>query len=94
MAVLEYMAARLPVVMTDVGEGPLVLREAHAGLVVPVGAPDRFADALWGLFANIEEAYRMDERGRTHMENHFSVDVMVRRVCALYEELLTARRQE
>lgn len=92
MAVLEYMAAQLPVVMTDVGEGPIILREARAGFVVPPRAPDRFADVLWDIFRNMPEARRMGERGRVHVENHFSVDAMVGRIGSLYEKLLAGRR--
>ena len=35
LSVLEYMAEGLPVVMTDVGQAPVLVRGAEAGLVVP-----------------------------------------------------------
>ena len=35
VSILEYMAESLPVVMTDVGQAPHLLKESQVGIVVP-----------------------------------------------------------
>ena len=88
MAILEYLAEQLPVVMTDVGQGPAILRDARAGLVVPPADPDRFAEALREIWRDPDEARRMGERGRAYVAAHCGMDAMVERVRSVYESLL------
>ncbi|MCP4224076.1 MAG: glycosyltransferase family 4 protein [Actinomycetia bacterium] len=45
-ALVEAMAARVPVVATAVGGVPELLDDGHTGMVVPIGRPDAVAVAL------------------------------------------------
>ncbi|WPZ35415.1 glycosyltransferase family 4 protein [Thalassobaculum sp. OXR-137] len=49
MALLEAQAAGLPVVAGDTGGVSAIVRDGETGLLVPVGAPDPFAEAVAGL---------------------------------------------
>ena len=91
LSVLEYMAEGLPVVMTDVGQGPALVRGAEAGLVVPPRDPEALAEAVAGLLADPDRRRAMGENGRRLVAAEYSVDTMVDRVAALYEERLRAR---
>jgi glycosyltransferase involved in cell wall biosynthesis len=91
LSVLEYMAEGLPVVMTDVGQAPAILQRAKAGVVVPTRDPKALAEAVAGLLADPDRRRAMGENGRRLVAAEYSVDTMVDRVAALYEERLRAR---
>ncbi len=91
LAVLEYMAEGLPVVLTDVGQAPALLREAEAGIVVPPRDPEAMAEAVGGLLADADRGRALGENGRRLVSAEYSMDAMTDRVVALYEELLAGR---
>ena len=92
LSVLEYMDAGLPVVSTAVGGVPDVVRDGETGLLVPRRDDAALAAAVDELLRDPERARRMGEAGRERRRTEFDLDVMVRRIEALYEELLAARR--
>jgi len=87
-AVLEAMATGLPVVATAVGGTPEVVVDGVTGLLVPPRDPVALAQAIERLLADPELRHRMGQAGRERVEQHFSVEQMVRKTEALYEELL------
>jgi len=87
-AVLEAMAAGVPVVATDIpGTRDLVLPES-TGYLVPVG--DRAAFARWTnkLLDDAALAKRLGQAGRRRVQRDFTVEKMVRCHAELYRELL------
>jgi len=86
-AVMEAMAAGVPVVATDIpGNRDLVVPE-QTGYLVPVG--DRAAFARWAnvLLDDADLAHRFGDAGRQRMIEHFSVRQMVERYASLYREM-------
>jgi len=87
-AILEAMAAGVPVVATDVpGTRDLVIHE-QTGYLAPVGDRAAVARATQRLLENPEAARKLGEAGRRRVETEFSVDKMTDRHIALYDELL------
>ena len=87
-AILEAMAAGLPVIATDIpGNRDLVLPE-ETGALVPVGDRAAFARRTNVLLEHPELARRWGAAGRQRVLGEFSVQKMVDRHAALYEELL------
>jgi glycosyltransferase involved in cell wall biosynthesis len=87
-AILEAMSAGLPVVATDIpGNRDLVVPN-QTGYLVPVG--DRAAFARWTnvLLNDSELADQLGAAGRQRVLTEFSVEKMVARHAALYEEML------
>jgi glycosyltransferase involved in cell wall biosynthesis len=91
LAVLEYMAAGLPVVATDVGGLPQIVENGRTGLLVPKRDPSALAAAIEKLLIDRELARSMGERGRARQQSEFSSEVMSERVYRLYESLLATR---
>jgi glycosyltransferase involved in cell wall biosynthesis len=90
LAVLEYMAAGLPVVATRVGGLPEIVDDGETGVLVTPRDPEALAAALARLIGAPALARAMGERGRLRQQQQFSCQAMTRRVNELYEVLLGA----
>lgn len=88
-AIIEAMAARVPVVGSDSGEIPRVIGDA--GLVTPEGDPVALAAALQRL--RDDEAYRQTvaASGRARVLACYTWDGVARQYHALYETMLMSR---
>jgi len=91
LALLEAMAAALPVVATDVGGNPELVEPGRTGLLVPVGDEAALASALAELARNPARRRALGRAGRSRVTLEFTVDKMVDRYASLYEELLRGR---
>jgi glycosyltransferase involved in cell wall biosynthesis len=72
-AILEAMAASLPIIATQVGGIPELVRDGDNGLLVAPGDPVALAHSIQRLVDNREESRRMGERGRDRMEAQFTL---------------------
>jgi sugar transferase (PEP-CTERM/EpsH1 system associated) len=89
--ILEAMASGLPVVATRVGANADLMMEGMTGRLVPPNDSGALADALLAYFADPAAARRHGKAGRHHVEQHFSLESMVRRYERLYFDLLRGR---
>ena len=87
LTVLEAMAARLPVVATDVGGVAEAVDHENTGIVVPAAAPGPLADALTRLGADGELRYEMGMKGRERVEQRFDERRAIAAVQDLYASL-------
>ncbi len=90
-AVLEYMAAGLPVVATAVGGNLEVIEDGVTGLLVPPGDAVALGNAVARLLEDPVLAQRLAQNGRKLVERKFSFERLTREVGELYEELLMAK---
>jgi len=74
-AIMEAMAARLPVVATRVGGNPELL-EGGRGVLVPYGDPRALAEAVLRISAAPDEARSMGRKGRAFVEAVLSLERM------------------
>ena len=87
-AIMEAMAAGVPVVATDVpGTRDLVIHETN-GYLVGVGDRAAIARHTNRLLDDPELAARLGAAGRERMQSEFGIEKMVERHVALYRELL------
>ena len=89
---LESMAAGAPVVATDVGGTAEALQHERSGLLIPPANPALMAAAINRLLANPPLARELGARARQVIVDRFSLERMVARTAAVYEDLL-ARKQ-
>jgi glycosyltransferase involved in cell wall biosynthesis len=92
ITILEAMAARLPVVASDVGGIPHVILHGQSGLLVPPQAPEALATAISTLLRDPARAQQMSLAGRRRVEAEFEVGAMVDRYERLYLDLLAGVR--
>ncbi|MBL8191715.1 MAG: glycosyltransferase [Acidobacteria bacterium] len=88
-AIIEYMAAGLPVVATNVGGAREAVIEAETGFLVQPGDADAMARRLIELLNNPSRSRAMGERARRIVEEKFSSTALLERTRRLYERLLT-----
>ena len=87
LALLEAMAAGLPVIASNVGGLPEVVRHEENGLSVPWGTPPPWPRAWPGVFKDPAWAKTLGANARQHVRTHYSLTQMGQTLNAVYEEL-------
>jgi len=87
-ALMEAMAARLPIVATAVGGNPELVRPGENGVLVPYGDPESLADKLVELLSDEDRAAGMGRRGRERVEAELTLSRMAEGYRAVYRRLL------
>ena len=87
VAVLEALAAGVPVVATDVGGIPEIVRDGVDGLLVAPGSPAALAGGIRKIVSDESLKRRLAEAGPPRAEA-FRVDRMIASLRKLYVELL------
>jgi glycosyltransferase involved in cell wall biosynthesis len=87
-AILEAMAAGLPVVACDVGGNPEAVVDGETGRLVPARTPERLADALLDLIGDPGKRTACGLAGRRRAEGEFALSRMVAEMETLYEALV------
>lgn len=84
----EYMAAKLPIVASDMGFIKEIIRENNCGLLAEPGNPEAHARAILYLFEHPEEAREMGENGRRAVEEKYNWEKESRELLDVYSKLL------
>jgi glycosyltransferase involved in cell wall biosynthesis len=84
---LEAATAGLPLIGTDVGGQPEIVREGVTGRLVAPGDPAALAGALAAVAADPEAARRQARAAAREVPRRFAVSRMVDEVQACYDEL-------
>jgi glycosyltransferase involved in cell wall biosynthesis len=88
-AVIEAMAAGLPIVATPVDGTAELLDAYETGLFVPVEAPDAIAWATIRLLESPPLRAALGDGGQRRARSEFTTAVMVESFEALYEDVLS-----
>ncbi|MGH9666468.1 MAG: glycosyltransferase, partial [Bryobacteraceae bacterium] len=89
---LEAAACCVPIVATNVGGNPEVVRDGFNGFLIEPNAPAAVAAAALRLDASPELRRRMSAHGRQWVCSEFSIEAMVDAHLALYGRLARASR--
>ena len=89
ISLLEAMARRKPVVASAVGGIPELITDGLNGVLVPPADPRALARAIIRLVADPDLCRRLGNAGYDTVAERFSVEAMVRRIEAVYDEDLT-----
>src|SRR5437016_4177012 len=90
-ALLEAMALGLPVVASDAGGNPEMVRSGETGLLVRPLDPAAWAEALERLLGDGALARRLAHAGRALVRREFTLERTAERTEAVYREALARR---
>lgn len=88
LAVLEAMAARIPVVSSAIGGTDELIEDGRSGLLVPPGDAEALAAALRRVLGDEELRRGLAARARERVEEGLTREQMAERVTGVYRELL------
>ncbi|WP_341894434.1 glycosyltransferase [Ferrovibrio terrae] len=86
-AIIEYMAAGLPVIATDVGGNGEAVGSGETGLIVPARDSVHLAEAIRRLADDKDMRLRMGDAGRDRAQERYALGTCVEAYIKLYREL-------
>ena len=90
-AILESMAAGLPMVVTNVGGNAEAVCDGETGIVVPPQDRDDLAAAILALASDPDLRRKMAMRAKAKVAKKFSLEASVESYIAVYEKYLADR---
>ena len=91
LKVYEYMAASLPVIASEVGQIPSILRHGHTGILVPPANPAAIAAALVRLESSQDLRVRLGAQARAAAVGLYSWDSVL---ATIRQALATAAEEK
>jgi glycosyltransferase involved in cell wall biosynthesis len=88
-AMMEAMAQGVPVIVTNVGGMPEIVRDGVDGVVVPPEDPAALAGAIDRLVADPSARGAIGMAGQRRVVEQFGADQLVAKTLAMYQGLLT-----
>lgn len=88
LAILEAMAAGVPVVASSVGSIPELIEDGVTGRLVPPGDSKRLAEVIIAMLADEKAGKAMADRARIKVEQRYSLERMICRYATLFSSLL------
>ncbi|MEK7675820.1 MAG: glycosyltransferase family 4 protein [Verrucomicrobiota bacterium] len=85
---LQALATKTPVIGSDVGGIPAIIRPGETGRLFPAGNAAALAQAIRETLANPELTRALSERGWKMVESEHSVEVMLDAIEAIYTRYL------
>jgi len=87
-AIIEAMAAGLPIISTNVGGIPDIIQDGVNGFLVQPGDIQAIADRILKLLADKALREKIGERNSMKAKSTFDVNVVIEQLCQIYHELL------
>jgi len=87
-SIMEYMLLAKPVVATDCAGSQELVLEGETGFLVPPQDPHALAERIAYLLDNPDDARRMGQAGKKHIEANFSLKTMVDKTINIYEHAI------
>ena len=91
-AILEGMAAGLPMIVTGVGGNPEAVIDGENGIVIPHGSPEKIAEAILQLASSREMRSTFGANGQHRIEECFLLDDCVDRYESVYQGLTAGKK--
>ena len=86
--VKEAFYLNVPVIGTDVGGIPELIKNNETGIIVPPENPSKLAEVVNELLSDKEKAQKLATNGNTFVKNNMTWDVILPKYIKFYENLL------
>jgi len=87
--VKEAFYLNVPVVATNVGGIPELIKDNETGMLVPSENPDKLANAVNELLSDKQKAKRLANNGNIFVKSNMTWDIILPKYIQFYEDLLT-----
>jgi glycosyltransferase involved in cell wall biosynthesis len=91
LAILEAMAAGLPVIATPVGEIPQIINSS-SGLIFPVGDIQKLKEEILFLKENPQTCEKMCVKNQEIIHEFFSIQSWWKKTCTEYSKILEVKK--
>lgn len=88
LSLLEYGLAKLPVVVTDVGQCKEVILSDKLGRVIKAGNEDELSEAIIELIKNHELMKTLGNNLHNHVSKQYDKDLIVKSIIKIYKGVL------
>ena len=85
----EAFYLNVPVIATNVGGIPELIKDDETGMLVPSENPNKLADAVNELLFDKQKAKRLANNGNKFVKNHMTWDIILPKYIQFYEDLVT-----
>ena len=85
----EAFYLNVPVVATNVGGIPELIKDNETGMLVPSENPDKLAEAVNELLFDKQKAKRLSNNGNKFVKSTMTWDIVLPKYTQFYEDLLT-----
>jgi glycosyltransferase involved in cell wall biosynthesis len=92
IAVIEGMASKLPMIVTDVGGNAEAIVDGVSGLIVPPRDPSGLAQAILRVATDADLRMRLGRAACERVQQHFSIEDCVRQHERLYRAMIASSR--
>jgi N-acetyl-alpha-D-glucosaminyl L-malate synthase BshA len=92
VVLLEAMACGTPVIGSNMGGIPDIIKDGYNGFLVPEKSPKDLADKIIELLSNKKMAEEFSVNGLKIVKERFSWEIVTERFYRLYEEILEEER--
>ena len=86
--VKEAFYLNVPVIGTNVGGIPELIKNNETGIIVPPENPSKLAQAINELLSDREKSAKLATNGNTFVKNNMTWDVILPKYIKFYENLL------
>jgi len=88
LTMLEAMASGKPMVVTDAGGMPEIIKDGINGFVIPIKNFEMLASRILQLLDDKRMTYRFGYTGREIVEMYYTCDMVTKNIMGLYQKLL------
>ena len=86
--IMEFMALKIPVIVTEGGGISELVDNNESGYIIPQRDPEILAKKVLELLSDTEKRISMGEKGRQKIESHFKLETMIEKHYSIYQKLL------
>ena len=94
VSLIEALAAKIPVVTTEVGGVRDIIQDGETGFVIPVEDKDLFVEKVLDLVENEKTREKMSQNGWNYVQDKFHYKTLSKNMDQLYKRLLEKKTHE
>jgi len=94
MSIIEAFACSVPVIASNLGNMPNMVKDAYNGLLFETGNSDELAQKIEGLMSDKEQLRKMSDNCRQNFEERYTAESNYKILMKIYEETLQKQHQE